>query len=118
MNKWRIFYDDNSTFGWSDGPPEDAPPEGVICIVGYKNDGRRYIQHGGSKDGASSGYAQFYCYDLETNEWWGMDYAGLLDRLRRNLIHAFKEGRSIKDEDFQRIMNRAHNDPDFPQRIA
>lgn len=115
MNQWRIYYDDGSTFSWLDGSPEDAPPEGVICIVGYKHSGKRYIAHGGAIDSPSKGYAQFYCFDLETQEWWGMDYAGLLDRLRRNLIHAFKEGRSIPDERFQAIMQRAHEDPDFPQ---
>lgn len=118
MNKWRIYYDDGTTFDWSMGQPHEAPPEGVICIVGYKNSGKRYITHGGAVDGPSRGYAQFYCYDEETDEWWGMDYAGLLDRLRRNLVYAFKEGRSIADEKFQTIMHRAHTDTDFPQKVT
>ena len=115
MNKWRIYYDDTSTFDCTMGEPHEAPPEGVICIVGYKSNGKRYIQHGGSVDGPSKGYAQFYCFDIETQEWWGMDYPGLLDRLRRNLIYAFKEGRSVKDELFQEIMLKTHHDPDFPK---
>lgn len=115
---WRIYYDDGSTFDSRDGKPEDAPPEGVICIVGYKLGGKRYIAHGGAVDSTAvvRGYAQFYCFDVETGEWWGMDLAGLLDRLRRNLVHAFKEGRSIPCEQFQAIMHRAHTDPDFPVR--
>jgi len=116
MSKWRIYYDDGSTFDWLMGEPHEAPPEGVLCIVGYKQSGRRYIAHGGTLDGATlaRGYAQFYCYDQETNEWWGMDYAGLLDRLRRNLVYAFKEGRSVRCDLFERVMHRAHTDPDFP----
>jgi hypothetical protein len=115
INKWKIYYSDGSTFDWRQGDPLEAPPEGVICIVGYKSNGKRYITHGGAIDSPSKGYAQFYCFDIETEEWWGMDYAGLLDRLRRNLIYAFKEGRSVRDDLFQKIMHKAHTDPEFPQ---
>lgn len=116
MNKWRIYYDDGSTFDWQQGEPHEAPPEGVICIVGYDRHGKRYIMHGGAVDGPSKGYAQFYCWDIASGEWWGMDMPGLFDRLRRNLVYAFKEGRSVDNELFKAIMMKAHLDTDFPQR--
>lgn len=33
MRAWCIYYDDGSTFDSDDGPFENAPADGVICIV-------------------------------------------------------------------------------------
>jgi hypothetical protein len=103
---WKVFYSDGSTFSHADGEPHEAPPEGVLCIVAYDRHGKRYIAFG----------QPFFCFDVETGEWWPVDLAGLLDRLRRNLIYAFKEGRSVDNEQFQAAMQRAHEDPEFPMR--
>jgi len=43
-----------------------------------------------------------------------MDMPGLLDRLRRNLVYAYKEGRTVRRAEWEQIMIRANNDPDFP----
>jgi len=102
--RWRIYYDDGSTFDNAMGAPHEAPPEGVLCVVAYDRHGRRYI----------ASRQPFYCYDEESGEWWPIDMAGLLDRLRRNRIYAFKEGRSVDNALFQAAMHRADIDPDFP----
>ena len=102
---WRIYYDDESTFDWLMGEPHEAPPEGVLCVVAYDRNHRRYIASG----------QPFFCFDQATGEWWPIDFAGLLDRLRRNLIYAFKEGRSVDNERFQQVLWQAHTDPEFPQ---
>ena len=88
------------------GEPHEAPPEGVLCIVAKRPDGKRYI----------ASHTPFYCWDVESGEWWPIDMPGLLDRLRRNLIHAFKEGRSVVDEEFLAAHRRADQDPDFPYK--
>jgi hypothetical protein len=31
--EWRIYYDDGTFFGSDDGPWEQAPLDGVICVV-------------------------------------------------------------------------------------
>jgi len=100
---WRIYYDDGSTYDSSMGEPHEAPPEGVLCIVYRDQHGKRFI----------ASHQPFYCFDVKTHEWWPIDMAGLLDRLRRNLIYAFKEGRSVDNAEFQAVMRRADQDPDF-----
>ena len=105
--EWRIFYDDGSTFDSLDGEPHEAPTEGFICAVGYNQMGGRYIMS--SWD--------FYCFDKESNQWWGMNFPGLLDRLRRGVVYAYKEGRTITNSRFKEIMREAEAQPDFPKRI-
>jgi hypothetical protein len=102
---WRIFYDDGSTFDSDQGEPHDAPTAGFICSVGYDESGDRYIMHGWDH----------YCWDQETSQWWGMDLCGLFDRLMRNRVYAYKQGRTVTKKLFQETMQRAHVDPEFPQ---
>lgn len=104
--RWRIYYADGSTFDSTMGEPHEAPPEGFVCAVGYDETGTRYIMHGWD----------FYQWDRDAAQWWGMDRTGLHDRLRRNLVYAYKEGRTVTKARFQELMNRAHADPDFPMR--
>ena len=73
--------------------------------MGYDFNGARYIQH--SRD--------FYCWHPGELRWWGVDLFGLLDLLRRNALHAYKEGRTVTRAEFQRLMHSAHVDPDFPR---
>ena len=98
--EWKIYYDDGSTFSDLDGEPHEAPPEGFICAVGWDENGDRYIMHGWD----------FYCWDLEANQWWGMDRCGLHDRLRRNKVYAYKEGRTVTKSAWQHIMGVAHRE--------
>lgn len=101
---WRIYYDDGSTFDSYQGEPQDAPTEGFICAVGYDENGDRYIMHGWD----------FYCWDIVGNQWWGCDVFGLHDRLRRNVLFAYKEGRTVSKKEWQEIIKTAQSDPDFP----
>lgn len=102
---WRIYYDLGLYFDSTMGQPHEAPSEGFICAIGYDEAGDRYIQHGWD----------FYCFDKESQQWWGCDRIGLHDRLRRNVMYAYKEGRTITKTRFQEIMHKAHSDTDFPQ---
>lgn len=102
---WRIYYDDGSTFDSLMGEPHTAPPEGFVCAVGYDETGTRYIMHGWD----------FYQWDQEGSQWWGMDRFGLHDRLRRNLVYAYKEGRTVTKKAFNDLMAAADRDPDFPR---
>jgi hypothetical protein len=117
---WRIYYSDGSTFDHTQGEPHEAPAEGVLCIVALDRHGRRYIASGHAADGRDERlpgrYAQFFRYDRDSGEWWPMDMPGLFDALRRNVVYAFKEGRSVDNEIFQAVLTRAHNDPDFSMR--
>ena len=104
-SKWRVYYDNGGTFDQADGAPVNAPTEGFVCAVGYDESGDRYIMHGWD----------FYCWDIDAAQWWGCNQNGLHDRLRRNVLHAYKEGRTVTKTLWQKLMNAAHTDPDFPQ---
>lgn len=105
MPSWRVYYEDGSTFSSDDGPPERAPPFGFICAIGYDETGGRYIMHGWDH----------YCWDVAAQQWWGMDLCGLIDRLARNVVTAYKQGRTVTKTRFQEIMQAANLDPEFPQ---
>ena len=102
---WRIYYDDGSTFDSNQGGPQDAPSLGFICAVGYDEGGQRYIMHGWDH----------YCWDVETEQWWGMDYVGLFDRLVHNKVFAYKMGRTVTKTLFRELMHKADQDKDFPK---
>lgn len=104
--RWRIYYADGSTFSWTDGVPNEAPTRGFVCAVGYDEAGARYIMHGWD----------FYRWDIDAQQWWGMDLFGLMDALHRGIVFGFKEGRTVTKSVFRKLMDRAHHDPDFPQR--
>lgn len=102
---WRIYYSDGSSFSSEDGGPEDAPALGFVCVVGYDEASRRYILHGWDH----------YCWDIESRQWWGCDAIGWLDRSIHGKMFAHKVGRTVTRSEFQRLMQLAHEDPDFPQ---
>jgi len=104
MPDWRIYYDDKSTFDSDQGSPEDAPSQGFICAVGWDETGKRYIMHGWDH----------YNWDDDVDQWWGMSYTGLFDRLLRNKVKAYKMGRTVCRRDWEELMILANNDPDFP----
>ena len=108
--QWKIWFHDpkSPTYctSWSnmDGPPSDAPAEGVICIVQTADGGR-------SKDLIHS--ADYYAID-EEDKWTGMDASGVQDRRENNItFRALKTGRWINTDRYLEIKSRAHNDPDF-----
>lgn len=103
--RWRIYYDDGPTFSSEDGDPVDAPAYGVICIVACDPAVNRIILNGWD----------WYYYDGQ--EWWGGDIYGLLDRLCHRIpTFAVCQGRTVRNEDYGRIMGLADKDPDFPPR--
>lgn len=97
---WIIYYDSGETFSSEQGHPGEAPSEGFICAVGWDESGDRYIMHGWD----------FYCWDVESDQWWGMDNCGLHDRLRRNKVFAYKEGRTVTKASYNETMQRAHEE--------
>lgn len=88
------------------GEPHEAPPFGFIAAIGYDEVGDRYIMQSWDH----------YGYDIASKQWWGQDIHGLIDRLARNLVYAYKQGRTVTKAEFGVIMTRAHKDTDFPQK--
>ena len=105
MYKWRIYYDDGSTFDNTMGTPNEAPAYGVQIII------RTHPENG-----AMLVYRWDFYYWQEGKGWFGGDIFGLLDQLlhdTENKIRAVKQGRTLVTEDFNVIFNRAQQDSDF-----
>lgn len=104
---WRIYYDDGSTFDSSMGEPEDAPGFGVQCVVEADDDAGRVVLAG----------FDWYYYHCGSCRWWGSDIHGLLDKLLHRIdVEALMQGRNCVD--FNAILHKATNDPDFPRKSA
>lgn len=135
--QWRIYYHDGSTFSSEDGTVDEAPREGLICIVGYGRDGQRYIAN----------RWDFYHWDEGTGQFWGRDVFGVLWDAKRfgwifrmvpgqttlfqleksgaayDLIGTLEilkktrgvfEGAMVSAGKWMEIYARAADDPDFP----
>lgn len=103
--KWRIYYDDESTFDDSMGSPEDAPGYGVIAVTVYDRDNGRLCLNG------------WDWYYFDGDSWWGADLLGMIDRLCHRLpTIAPSQGRMCSTELFRKILGKALYDPDFPPR--
>lgn len=106
--EWRIYYADGSTFDSEQGEPHEAPSWGFVVSLGYDQDGTRYMMQGWD----------YYRWDLDTGQWWGMDLIGFIDCSAQNLNYAIKIGRTVAKAQWQQILSEANNDPEFPMQIG
>lgn len=101
---WRIFYDDNRTFSSDDGAWEEAPADGVICVVVRSEKVGRKIYQG----------SDFY-FKIPGSE--TLAYADDLGPFLRKL-GLVKFGRWTSDALMESTLIKAQNDPDLPARSA
>jgi hypothetical protein len=106
--RWKIFYGDGTTYSDSDGTAWDAPPVNVQALV--VND----PQHGWYCCRADD----FYWYIPEEDRWYSGERFGMFDYLTQPGMKKIVFGRSIPDDEYQTILNRAINDPDLPQKTG
>lgn len=105
--RWRVYYDNGSTFSNEDGTPEQSPAFGVICIVSTNDLIGRIILH----------KHDWYWWIADEKVWFGGDIFGLLDRLLHRLsTEAILQGRTVPNEAFRDTMGRADKDEDFPPK--
>lgn len=106
MRRWRVFYDNMSTYSDADGSPFYAPRLGVQCIVGADLSVGRYMVS--DKD----------AYWWEHERWFGGDRRGEWDYLCRLGPRVVLYGRAIPDEQYNSVISAALTDPDFPPKSA
>lgn len=116
MIAWRIYFCDGSTFDSSQGRPWEAPNPfgGVVAIVvpdtteNPNDKGRNIINK-----------VDYYWYD-ERSGWEGCDYTAWLQYLITDVryIQAFYQGRTISNQRYLEIIQRAIDDPDFTRKSA
>lgn len=106
--KWRVYYDDGSTFDNTQGSPADSPGWGVVAAVTQHHYEGRVFQT--RKD--------VYAYDPSCG-WVGIDWIGLLDRLANRIpTEAVSFGRMLPNTQYDEIHRIAVTDPDFPPKTG
>lgn len=114
--RWRIYYDNGSTYSDEDGPVEHAPCNGVMVVVqldptvGIE---RLYYKH-------------FYVWSHEFGRWLGLGdqrapgdgHWGLFDYLARPGWCKVTAGRTVPYDVFAAILDRAQRDPAFQAKSA
>ena len=94
VNRWRIKYMDGTEWANINGPPENAPAFGVLCVM--QSEGTTPILQG----------RPFYVYDYIEDFWHNTDLIGMLGRLRlRPLKTVVKEGFEISDDAWKQFKN-------------
>lgn len=107
--RWRVYYDDHSTFDSTQGEPHEAPGLGVQAIVQVDAEVGRVILT----------RFDWYYYRYDLGEWWASDHFGLFDQLtndRNRWVGAVRAGRNAAA--YEDVLRRAHEDLDFPVKSA
>lgn len=106
--KWKIWYDDGFSVSDGDANPEEVPARGVEAItrpdekVGYK---------------ILTGF-DYYWWVGDEKQWFGGDNFGLWDYLAQPGWKKVLFGRSMTDEKYEELLEKARNDPDLPEKSA
>lgn len=101
---WKIYYVDDTTFSSDDGKWDDAPANGVVCVVVTDPDYGRYVLNG-------------------LNFYYSQDGGGPEDIAHTNDINPqlrarcpwLKVGVGCSRDKWQEILIKATKDPDFPK---
>lgn len=112
--KWRIYYDDDTTFDNTQGEPWEAPGRGVVCIVQIDPSPRMY-----NVNTQVLMESPFFWYHREFGYWFRSEQNGLIDQLtndRKNIVCAVKLGRWTDFTHYREILYRANNDKDFVKK--
>ena len=106
---WRIWYEGGSSFSDLDGDPWDSPGWGVLVIMNRDPDSGRRAQS----------MSDFYLWRWDLGRWVGADFVGLLDYLAHYKGPCcVRMGRTVPNTEFQRVLELAEADPEFPIRSA
>lgn len=106
--KYKIFYDDGTTYSDQDGNVEDAPGLGIIVIV------MESVEHGRFQQARYD----YYVWKAEEDAWVGCDLNGKWDYDQQPGWKKTLFGRTISNARFDSIMRIAENDNYFPKRTG
>ena len=104
--KWRVYYGDDSTHSDQD---EGKPPPLDVQVIVLED-----AEHGWRTQTGSD----YYVWDKrgDTAAWWGCDIFGLFEYLMNTGLVLF--GKQITSKQYNEIMKRALEDPDFPKKTS
>ena len=104
--EWKVFYDDGSTFGNADGPPELAPTRGVQGIIQVD------VEHGSRIEKSNDYYVWW------ENEWRGLDIFGLWDYLTQPGYSLVIFGRLISHIEYRKLLQTIIDDYQIPNKTG
>ncbi len=105
MIDFRVYYDTGGTYS---GPVEGTPIFGVLVIVERSLEhGRRLVTNG-----------DYYCWDEKRKRWLPGDYPHLVQYLHRPGWKRVLMGVTVNSDEWNEVMKRATNDPDFPVKTG
>lgn len=96
--KWKIYYDDGSTYSGITFPFY-AQGLGVICVLDFHN-GQWHIHEG----------EDFYVWNFTEDGWTGVDMIGLFDYLQMKGVKKVIIGRTVDNDLFDKIKKHALED--------
>jgi hypothetical protein len=106
VTEWAIYYLGGSTFTSEDGPPEDAPGLGVLCIAQWDHDaGKREMTHG-----TGVYVVNWYWWDAKGSWWIGGDDVGLAQYLAEPGWKKVIVGATAPNQEWRETVRRAIND--------
>lgn len=112
MIKWRVYYEDGSTFDNTQGEPEDAPPFKVICIRLRHRDvpgGRGVLKSDPLRE------VDYYWWRKDHQMWYGGDVISAINvfELYPHHARALKRGVTTLNSIYKEIVEVARKDSDF-----
>lgn len=103
--KFKVFYADGSVYS---GAVETTPTDNVLVIVERSREhGRRLVSNG-----------DYYCWDAKRERWFPGDFMHFVQYLREDGMKRVLFGRTVENDEWNDVMRRATNDPDFPAKTG
>jgi hypothetical protein len=92
--KWKIWYDDGTTFSSDDGNAENAPVDGILAILEKRSDNTVMNHHGND-------------YYYWTGEVWMSGGQASMERWMRRELPALKFGRWADDTIWREVIEES-----------
>lgn len=107
--RWRLYYDDGTTFSNLDGEAKDSPPWGVVGVV------QTDTMWNAERLGQYPPQEQIYIYREDYGRWSFHGPAGREDQLVHfaDVISAYRLGRYVSTPEWNALRSRMNSDPDF-----
>lgn len=106
--RWKIFYGDGSTYSDAAGSAYDAPARNVQAIIADDKDhGWHCVRT-----------CDYYWYLPIDDLWQGGDQFGLFDHLIEPGAKRILFGRTLGNQEFADVMERAYHDADLPPKTG
>lgn len=120
MPRWRIYYEDGTSFDSDQGGPGDAPAMGVLSIQQRAHCAHHPVEWMKAETTLNTAMpvqmleaANYYWWRDDTASWYRGDLMGFMDQAAHCGARWLKVGRCADHATWERTMMRVQQDPDF-----